>query len=50
LILVRVILVPGTIGGRDWGANWEQALQDCDGVDIAVDKSRTLLVADAPSR
>jgi hypothetical protein len=21
---------PACIGGRDWGANWEEALQDCD--------------------
>jgi len=26
---VRMIRVPDMIGGREWGVNWETALQDC---------------------
>ena len=41
---------PNTIGGGDWGVNWETALQDCDGDALAVDKTTAVLVASAPSR
>jgi hypothetical protein len=36
-----LIRVPRSLVGLDWGANWELALPDCDGVvlrDLAVDK------------
>jgi hypothetical protein len=43
---------PIAIGGLDWGANAETALQDCGCVHdaIAVDKTGTVLVALASSR
>ena len=35
----RLILCPMPIGNGDWGANWDTALRDCDGIAFAVDKT-----------
>jgi hypothetical protein len=38
------------IGDGDWGVNWDTALQDCDCLAFAVDKTGAVLVACAASR